>query len=110
MQAVVREYHLSEEQEVRAVNYLERTHCELFQAERAIEGSRAKTSEASRGPIAGLGPGEVVISVEEDERTRSESALLADLMTRVEVLREELIRARTEADDGLVGVLLDETL
>ena len=52
-------------------------------------------------PLAGPGPGKVVISVKEDEGRRSEPSLLVDLMKRVEDLREDLIRARTEADEGL---------
>ena len=70
VQAVVREYQLLGEQEIRAVKHSERTHYELFGAERAIEASRAGASETSRDPLAGPGPGKVVISVEEDERRR----------------------------------------
>ena len=104
VQAVVREYHILEEHEIRAVNHLERTHYELFHAERVIEASRARASEISRDPLAGLGLGKIVSCGEEDERRRSESALLVDLIRRVEVLREDLIRARTEAEDDLASI------
>ena len=69
VQAVVKEYHLLEAQEHRAVQSLERARYELHPAGGAVAMiSQARAIEASRDPLAALGPGRVVISVEEDER------------------------------------------
>ena len=54
--------------------------------------SHARAMEASKDPLAALGPGRVVISVEEDERRRADSLCVSDLMSRVNLLRNDFER------------------
>ena len=70
--------------------------------------SQARAIEASRDPPAACGPGNVVISVEDDERRRSNSACVSDLMSWVEILRCDLTRRRAEADERIFDINLAE--
>ena len=101
---VVREYHVLEERETRAVSLWEKARHELLLAESAIETARTKPSASSRDSRADPGPGKVIISVENDERRRSESALVADLTRMVEAWRGDRLRARAEADEGVATI------
>ena len=55
-------------------------------AEELIESAQMRPNARSRDRPAVLGPGQMIISTEDDERRRSEAALAGDLMIRVEVL------------------------
>ena len=101
---VVREYHVLAERETRAVSLWEKARHELLLAERAIETARTKPSASSRDYRADPGPGKAIISVEDDERRWSESALVADLTRMVEAWRGDRLRARAEADEGVATI------
>ena len=90
-----------EERETRAISLWEQTRYELVMAEKNIESAQLRPGASSRDRPADPGPGQVVISVEEDERRRSESALADELTKRVDILRGDLIRVRAEADEWM---------
>ena len=75
VQAAVKEYQVLEARQQRTVHMLAPTIHELQSAEDAVAMiTHARASEASKAPLATLGPGIVVISIEEYGIWRSGSA------------------------------------
>ena len=85
VEAVVKEHHTLETNEQRTSRLLIHTQGELREALRAVdEANRIRARDTDRDPLTLVGPGKVILTVEEHEKLRAQSAYLPDLVARVE--------------------------